>query len=484
MCRVAVVLMSTAMIGVSEAARPQYGGTLRVETALLMRGLDPAVPPADAAEQILRAGVIPLMFESLVVLDPAGGLRPGLATTWEHDDRAARWRFQLRPAVRLHDGSLLQAAQAASILGAVEPGWHTGSSGNTIVIDTDGPHPDLPWELADPHFAIVVRTAAGDLVGTGPFRIDRFEPRRFVLRAFDDHWAARPFVDTVQIDQGRPLADQLASVEAGRADIVAVRPTDLRRLAQRRLRSLSSRPLELFAIAFEPHRSGAVDEPVRHTLAAAIDRTALANVLLQRQGEPARTLVPPWLSGYAPEFVADRREPISRASATALPAERRTLILRVDPTDSLATDIAARVAVDAREAGIVVTVQAPTGLAPRPDARLIRVRLHPTTPDRALAAALGGLGPRVPALIAGAPSLSAGAPLETVLAVERTALETAMIVPLVHVRDVYAVGERVDSWNEPMILPSGAWNLAGVWVKAVPPSRPSKAGAPGAPGER
>src|SRR5206468_10067868 len=164
--------MATALIVVSEAARPQYGGTLRVETAMLMRGLDPAVPPADAAEQILRARVIPLIFESLVVLDSAGGLRPGLATTWERDNRAARWRFQLRPSVKLHDGSLLQAAQAASILGAIEPAWRTGSSGNAIVIDTDVPHPDLPWELADPRCAIVVRTAAGDLIGTGPFRVD------------------------------------------------------------------------------------------------------------------------------------------------------------------------------------------------------------------------------------------------------------------------------------------------------------------------
>ena len=117
---------------------------LRIETEGTIRSLDPAIDPADVAGRALRARLIPLIFESLVTPDAEGGLRPALALSWEHDDRNIRWRFQLRPAVRLHDGSVLQPPQVAAVVGAQERAWRVGSSGDMIVIEADRPRPDLP----------------------------------------------------------------------------------------------------------------------------------------------------------------------------------------------------------------------------------------------------------------------------------------------------------------------------------------------------
>jgi peptide/nickel transport system substrate-binding protein len=453
------------------AARPHYGGQLRVEMPSVIRTLDPVIPTHDAGEHAARARILPLVFEGLVRVDTDGGLRPALATSWAHDDRSVRWRFALRSSVRLHDGTLLQAPQVASVIGAQDPAWRVGSSGDTVVIETDRPRPDLPWELADGRFAIVSRTSAGGLLGTGPFRIDRMEPRVLTLRAFEDHWAGRPFVDAVQINEGRSYADQLSSVELGRADLVAVRPTDLRRIAQRGLRAAASRPIDVFALVFEPHRSGAADESVRTTIAASINRDALGTILLHRQGEPAAALLPAWLSGYAPSFVQDSRPALTPPAVGRLGPDRRSIILRIDASDTVAQEIAARISVDAREAGVTITVQAPAGLAPRPDARLIRVRLETTTPDRALAAALHAFGPRVAALARSA-APAAGARLDAVLEAERALVEHAVFVPLVHVREVYALGERVDSWSGSAVLGSGAWNLSNVWVRPEPVAAP------------
>ncbi len=452
-------------------ARPRYGGTLRIETEAVVQSLDPAAAAAAAGDEALRERVMRLVFEPLATVDPEGGLKPVLALSWERDPRGLRWAFRLRPAVRLHDGSTLDAPRVASALGAREPSWKVGPAGDAVVIETDRPHPDLPWELADSRFGIAVRTAAGTLLGSGAFRIDRMEPRQLVLRAFEDHWAGRPFVDTVQIGEGRVLADQVTSVELDHADLVAVRPTDVRRLAQRGVRTASSRPLDLFAIVFEPHRSGPVDESIRATIAASVDRTALATVLLQRQAEPATTLLPSWLSGYVSSLVGDAPAALLRAAVAALPVERRTLVLRVDPADSLAQEIAARVSVNVREAGITMTVQAPAGLAPRPDARLVRVKLEASTPDRVLAGALAGFGPRAAALADYRSIPGAVQPLDSVLSTERVLVERSVIVPLVHVRELYALGGRVDSWNGPVILGSGEWNLANVWLRPEPPAR-------------
>ena len=463
-----VLLIVMLLAATARAARPHYGGMLRIETVGAVRVLDPAIQLTDAGEETVRARVIPLIFESLVAAAVDGGLRPALATSWEHDDRHVRWRFQLRPSVKLHNGSVLQAPQVAAVLGAREPAWRVGSAGDAVVIETDRPHPDLPWELADTRFAIVVRTAGGDLFGSGPFRIDRMEPRRLVLRSFDDHWAGRPFIDSVQIDQGRSLTDQLSSIELGRADLVTIRQTDVRRVAQRGMRTAVSQPIELLAIVFEPHRSSPNDEPLRHLIAASIDRSTLATILLQRQGEPAVGLLPSWLSGYAPAFVTDPRPAVSRSAAATVPLERRTFVLRVDAADAVAQEIAARVSVDTREAGVTIIVQAPSGLAPRPDARLVRIKLDATTPDRALSAALTRFGPRVEAL-AGMGAMAAADPsVGAVLDVERALLEHAVIVPLVHVRELYAVGERVESWSGPVVLGSGAWNLANVSIRPEP----------------
>jgi hypothetical protein len=58
-----------------------------------------------------------------------------------------------------------------------------------------------------------------------------------------------------------------------------------------------------------------------------------------------------------------------------------------------------------------------------------------------------------------------GASIEDVLLTERMLLARDVIVPVVHIPDLYAVGPRVQSWNGPGVFPSGAWNLANVWLR-------------------
>jgi ABC-type transport system substrate-binding protein len=105
------VLSASAVCGA--ATRPRYGGTLRVEMLAAPAALDPTA--ANAAP--LRS----LAFETLVRLDEAGAPQPCLALSWQHDAAARRWQFNLRPAVKFHDGSPLTAAVAAPLLQAALP---------------------------------------------------------------------------------------------------------------------------------------------------------------------------------------------------------------------------------------------------------------------------------------------------------------------------------------------------------------------------
>src|SRR6185436_12010004 len=92
-------------VAVLHAARPLYGGMLRIQTHATIRGLDPATTPADRDEAVLSARLRPLVFETLVRVDPSMGLQPLLAVSWESERGGARWRFTLRSGVTLHDGT-------------------------------------------------------------------------------------------------------------------------------------------------------------------------------------------------------------------------------------------------------------------------------------------------------------------------------------------------------------------------------------------
>jgi len=266
---------------------------------------------------------------------------------------------------------------------------------------------------------------------------------------------------------GRPAAAQLSDLEGGRADIVAASALDARRLTQRGLHIAASRPLDAFAVVFEPHRATDTALPWRRTLSAAVNRASMSAALLQRLAEPADALVPRWLSGYAPLFALDRGPTLSRAAIAALPLDQRELTLRVDASDPLAHAIADRIAVDVREIGFTLKVQAPAGLAPRPDARLVRVRVPTTSPDRALAALVerikNGDGGAVHV------TLSPGATLGAVYQAERQLLERSVIVPIVHLPDLYGFSDRVGTWNRPPVSGSGAWNFADVWLRSGAP---------------
>jgi peptide/nickel transport system substrate-binding protein len=450
------------------AARPQYGGTLRVETQATLRAIDPAGDAADREGATLARRVRPLVFETLVQVDPRGGLRPLLATAWESDARGARWRFRLRSGVALHDGTPLEAWQVAASLRMTADGWTTSIDGEVIVVQPSAPRADLAWELSDARHAIVVRRSASELTGSGPFRVERLEPARLVLRAHDRYWGGRPFVDAVAIDMNRMPSAQLASIESGRAEIVDLQPADTRRVVQRGLQVAASRPLDLFVLAFEPHRAAAAHDAVRRALAGAVDRAAIASVLLQGRADAAEALLPSWLSGYSPSLVAPEFPRATRASTAAFPQEQRTLTLRVDPSDGVAKAIGDRIAVDAREAGFTVAVQVPAGLAPRPDVRLVRIALDPSSPDRTLARFAREAGARSVALATAETAPGAAAAIDGVARFERALLKDAVIVPVVHVPHLYAVSESVETWDGAVVTPTGGWNFANVWIRSKP----------------
>lgn len=282
------------------------------------------------------------------------------------------------------------------------------------------------------------------------FNIARWEAgRRAVYEANDNSAAGRPYLDSVEIQMGRPLRDQSIDLELGRADIVELGPSELlRQVAGRRV--WSSSPVRLIALVFNPRIE---DARLREALALAVDRPAIHSVLMQRLGEVSGALLPQWLSGYAFLFPTASDASRARSLLAALPQGQRTLSLGVE--DAAARPVAERIALNARYAGLAVSV---TPEAANADVRLVEARITSADPARALAALAASLGLPAP------PRTDSPEALQEA---ERALLQGFHVVPLIHLPDIYGVSQRVK--GGPGITPLGEWRFENLWIEGGRP---------------
>ena len=445
------------------ATRPHYGGTLRVELRAQVPSLDPSAPEIFS-EQSAQEHISSLIFEPLVRLDQKGSPLPVLAVTWQHSPDFKSWQFSLRSYIKFHDGIPFTAPKAVeSLLKIPNPRWRVHAEGNdTLVFESDSPLPNLPAELAEMRYAIA-HGAGASIAGTGPFQVTSWQPgKQLVLKANDDYWDARPYLDSIEITLGRSLRDQMVDLELGRSDLIEVGLDQARRAAQEGKRVVTSSPNEVLVLVFNPGKPTVQDERLREVIASALDRTAINNVLLQKAGEPSGALLPQWMSGYAFLFPAAR----NMDRALQLRAEivvPTTLILDYDFSDPLAKAVAERVAVNVREAGLNMQALGEnlTARGATADLQLVRVRfasMDASTALNNLAAALSSAN----ALPADAPKASDANTPAAVYSSERNLLNGFHIVPIAQVPEAWGLSGRVKNWVQSR---EGGWSMADVWLE-------------------
>ena len=281
------------------------------------------------------------------------------------------------------------------------------------------------------------------------FTISRWEAGRLAVYSANENAAGgRPYLDSVEIQMARPLREQAIDLEVGKADVVQLSGNDNRRVAPGRKTWISA-PLRLMALVFGPR---VTDARVREALAWAVDRSAIHSVLLQRQGETTGALLPQWISGYAFLFPSAVDLNRARMLAASAPGLARTFSLGFE--DPGLRPIAERIVLNARDAGLAVTVS----VSGNPDVKLVESRVEFEEPWRALAGVAAALGLPEPA--------RADAP-EALFEAERGLLAGYRVIPLFHLPDVYGAGARVK--GGPGITPLGAWRFGDLWVEGNRP---------------
>jgi peptide/nickel transport system substrate-binding protein len=460
------VLVALGVILAASAAmasvQPRFGGTLRVQMNQRVLTIDPRQWPAGSPQATAAERLDSLIFDRLVRFDDHGMVQPALAVSWQQGAQSKRWEFHLRKDVKFSDGSPLTPQVAALALQQLlGNSFDVSANSDSVIIQADDSTPDLLAQLATGRYFIFRTTTDGGISGTGPFQVKDWPTAaasRVVLTANESCWAGRPFVDNIEITMGVSFDRQASAIAVGQADVVELPASQVRRAEQRGVRTVSSDPVELFALQFDAARPAVQDARVRQAISLAIDRASIADVILQRQGVAAGSLLPNWLSGYA--FLFPIAKDLFRAKQLLAATGREIshpapLVLVYDSGDGEARALSERVAVNLEEAGIVTQIPAQRAGVKNPaaDMRLVRYRLAAPDIGVALADVLKEFGE---------PHASLETPEQT-YAAERGPIDAFWVIPLVHVSESYGLSPQVRDW---MPARWGGWRLEDVWLGA------------------
>lgn len=341
-------------LGKAEVAAPAVlrktgGGVVQVAMAGKIVSLDPSL-----CTTVAQADHLPNIFENLTRQAEGARIIPWLASEFHAEEGGRRFRFRLRDDVRFHDGRRLSsrdvrysferflqnpASQGRWILSSIRGAKPIANgdakeltgfriiSASEFIVELEQPISFFPALLSYPSASIVPEGTvdlSGDsldqCVGTGPFRVVRFEPGRVLeLEANPDYWRhGVPKCDGLFVNMGVSPSDILLGFQAGRFSLVGdLFPSDVDTLRHTKVpfKYRETPQLCTYYLVFNIHKQPFSDEKVRHKLVQAIDVETLVRRNVGRLAIPAHSLVPPGLLGYEPKHVRSRKPASDQISA-------------------------------------------------------------------------------------------------------------------------------------------------------------------------
>ena len=293
--RLASLAIGLAIAATAHAeSRPHYGGTVDASLLGTPLALDPVLARTHA-----EITVVDLVFDTLYRVGTDGIVQPRLALALPVLDAARTTAvIALKRGVRFHDGSELTAAdvvasferaRAGTARWIVAPMIGLRAQGDALVIALRAPVGDLATLLALPQLAIT----KGGTVGTGPFVVETRAKGRLALRAFDDYFAGRPYLDQLVLHWYDTPDGEARQFETGAAQLSA-RGVAAFAGAQPKFRAddvEGPAALLVYAGWGRAHEAITKDARFRHALDLALARGALTTIGAGERIVPTRL---PW----------------------------------------------------------------------------------------------------------------------------------------------------------------------------------------------
>lgn len=224
--------------GISNAT-PKMGGNLIVATEAEDNGFNPTVASWDVTGLMYGAAI----FDTLTATDINGKIQPNLAQSVTPNADATQFTITLRPGIKFHDGSALDANAVANSLVANVKSPQNGPalfnvsdikpSGNmTVTVTCKESWPAFPYYLSGAIGTVMspsmlAEPNAGNLkpIGTGPFVFKEWVPNdHLTVVRNPSYWRqGRPYLDQVTF---RPIPDHQSRLNALLAGDIDIMHTD------------------------------------------------------------------------------------------------------------------------------------------------------------------------------------------------------------------------------------------------------------------
>ncbi len=182
----AALLVAT---GVSVQASPQRGGRLRA--ALSGAAREHVFDSRQDHGLFMNVAMVGTVFDTLTEIAADGTLRGELATQWTGSSDARSWVLELRAGVTFHNAQDFGPADVMAsfdlhrdtLLADVTQVLQVGD--NRVRVELSEGDPDFPYRLSDPRLVIYpadhMEAAMRDGIGTGLYRVHKFQPGRQLL---------------------------------------------------------------------------------------------------------------------------------------------------------------------------------------------------------------------------------------------------------------------------------------------------------------
>ena len=303
---------------------PHPAGQLVVANKSSLDSVDPVDVYLLAGTQLLSA-----VGDPLYAADRQGQLQPRLATAlpqFSADGLSAR--IPLRQGVRFHDGTRFDAEAMVFNLNRFRRlGKLSYLLDDRIAsVRSVGPY-TIELRLTRPYRALAAllssitftpvsptayrdyseRSLTGRFVGTGPYRLVSYSPRKQQLLPFADYWgtpAKNAGIHLITLSNSTALFGSLVS---GEVDVLISSGLESdqqqaldARVARRELVSGAGPAIEIALMALNSQRSPFNRRDVRQAVALSLDRRLISERVSFGLSEPLRSLVPPPLAGSSP----------------------------------------------------------------------------------------------------------------------------------------------------------------------------------------
>jgi ABC-type transport system substrate-binding protein len=359
-----IALVAVLVLGVVLGSRAEQSRSADGDADLRLAGpalgpetLDPAQMRDLSSVTLLRQ-----IYRGLVYFDDELNPTPELAESFDVSGDGLTYTFKLRPGATFHDGSLITADDVAfSLSRAVNPDTVEGDvsllAGPTFLSDIVGfadvingstdtlsgvdvlsddslsitltaPSATFLTRLASVPAAIVDRkqvesdsTWWARPIGSGPYRVDRWDPaEQLLLSRYDDFVLGQPKIKTISFRLGSRSLQSFNLYQAGEIDIDSVSLYDVDRVTDPNgdyIDQTVRTPQFAFGYIALRTDSAPLDDPkIREALQLAFPRDKFAAITFNGKVDVANGMIPDGMLGQ--DWAAAMPEPDLDAARTAI----------------------------------------------------------------------------------------------------------------------------------------------------------------------